>query len=188
MKPTLHPHPHPRLQRIVQYGALGVVIIMALSAPAQIALTLLGAPGGLFILSAVFTLLLALPVLMLTAYAPAVRVDVQGITLLPVIWKPQTIPWGEIAAVKVYPLLPLADSEVSRRLIVGKHRYRPAAGIMLIIPGLPPQYRIAGFLAGERAAPVVALTNRAHVDYDKLVKTVLNHTPQTIHDPALYEK
>ena len=40
---------------------------MVIAAPLQVLLTVMGAPGGLFILSALFTLLLALPVLMLTA-------------------------------------------------------------------------------------------------------------------------
>jgi hypothetical protein len=87
--------------------------------------------------------------------------------------------------VKVYPLLPSADAETTRRLTVGRIKYRPAAGIMLVIPGLPPQYRIAGFFAGERAAPIIALTNRAHADYERLVEAVLTFTDSRIHDPAL---
>lgn len=171
------------MNRAIQYGAGFVAGLMVLTAPAQIMLTLTGAPQG-FILSAFFTVLLATPVLMLTAYAPAVRVDETGITLLPAIWKTQIIPWKRITAVKVYPLLPTPDSEVTRRAAFGQ-RYRPADGIMLIIPGLPPQYRIAGFFAGERAAPVIALTNRAHADYDDLVEKVLAATDPAHHDPAL---
>lgn len=188
MKPSAHPHPRATLNRAIQYGALLVVVIMVIAAPLQVLLTLMGAPGGLFILSALFTLLLALPVLMLTANTPAVTVDDDTITLQPAIWKAQVVPWETVKAVKVYPLLPSADAEITRQLTVGKRRYRPAAGIMLVIPGLPPQYRIAGFFAGERAAPVIALTNRAHVDYEKLVKAVLNHTDPAIHDPELVDE
>ena len=188
LKPSAHPHPRAGLNRAIQYGALVVVAIMVISAPLQVLLTLMGAPGGLFVLSALFTLLLALPVLMLTAYAPAVHVDDEAITLQPAIWKEQIIPWDAVKAVKVYPLLPSADAEITRQLTVGKRKYRPAAGIMLVIPGLPPQYRIAGFFAGERAAPVIALTNRAHVDYEKLVQAVLSHTDPASHDPQLVDR
>jgi hypothetical protein len=185
MKPTTHHHPQPRLNRAIQYGALIVTALMLISAPLQVLLTILGAPGGLFVFSAFFTVLLAAPVLMLTAYAPAVTVDEGGITLRPVVWAERFVPWEAIRAVKVYPLLPIADAEVTRRYAVGKRRYQAARGIMLVIPGLPPQYRIAGFLAGERAAPVIALTNRAHTDYDQLVETVLHRTDPGIHDAEL---
>ena len=188
MNPSHHPHPTPRLQRLVQVGALVVVGIMLIAVPCQVLLAfIVGGTGYLFILSAIFTLLLAAPVLMLTAYAPAVTVNADGITLHPVIWKEQIIPWNSIQAVKVYPLLPIEDAEVTRRLAVGKLNYRPAAGIMLVIPSLPPTYRIAGFFAGEQAAPIIALTNRAHTDYERLVKAVLHHTDPAIHDAGLME-
>jgi hypothetical protein len=188
MEASTHEHPNPRLNRAIQYGALVVTVLLLAAAPLQVLLTIVGAPGGLFVCSAFFTVLLAMPVLMLTAYAPAVSVDDEGITLHPAVWKDRFVPWDAIRAVKVYPLLPTQDQEVSRRAFVGKRRYRSAAGIMLVIPGLPPQYRIAGFLAGERAAPVIALTNRAHSDYDRLVQSVLRHTNSGTHAPELTER
>jgi hypothetical protein len=51
---------------------------------------------------------------------------------------------------------------------------------------LPVQYRIVGFFAGVRSQPAVALTNRAHADYDKLVEIVLSNTDPAIHDADLY--
>lgn len=179
-------HPHPMLNRVIQYGALVVAILMVASAPLQIALTLLGAPGGLFILSAIFTVLLAAPVLMLTAYAPAVTVDKSGLTLHPAVWKERFIAWDAVQAVKVYPLLPTQDQEITRRFTVGRRNYRPADGIMLVIPGLPPQYRIAGFFVGERSRPIVVLTNRAHRDYDRLLRQILEYTNSSVHDDALF--
>ncbi len=185
MKPTRFPHPNPALNRAVEIGALGVTVIMATTAPLQVLLTLLGAPGGLFVLSAFFTLVLAAPVLMLTAYAPEVTVSDEGLTIHPVVWKDRFIQWSDITAVKVYPLMPHEDAETVRRAAVGRNNYVPANGIMLVVPGLPLQYRIAGFLAGERAKPVIALTNRAHVDYAKLVRVVLSNTRGTIQDDEL---
>jgi hypothetical protein len=186
MKPSIHIHPKPLLNRLIQYGALVVVALLVISAPLQIILTLAGAPGGLVICSAFVSLALALPVLMLTAYAPAVTVDDAGVTLHPAIWKDRRVNWDDIAAVKVYPLLPSPDAEISRKLVIGKQKYRPADGILLIIPGLPAQYRIVGFFAGVRSQPAVALTNRAHADYDKLVEIVLSNTDPAIHDADLY--
>lgn len=182
MKPSTHQHPNPTLSRIIQYGAIIVAALMVISAPLQALLTLAGAPGGGFILSAIFTVILAGPVVMLTAVAPPVSINQEGITLHPVVWKERFIPWGEVAAVKVFPLLPTVDTEVNRRWLVGRKNYTPADGLMLVIPSLPLQYRIVGFFAGVRAQPVIAVTNRAHTDYEKLAKAILNQTNPEIHD------
>jgi hypothetical protein len=186
MKPNTHSHPKPRLNRAIQYSIMVVFSVMIISAPLQVLLALLTS-GWLFILSAFFTLLLSLPVLMISAYAPAVSVNDEGITLHPVIWAERFVPWKDIRAVNVYPLLPTSDTEIARKFVIGKKNYATADGIMLVIPGLPPQYRIVGFFAGEHAAPTIALTNRAHINYETLIKTVLEHTNNAIHNDALLE-
>ncbi|MDX1991092.1 MAG: hypothetical protein SF029_01800 [bacterium] len=175
MRPSTHIHPKPALNRMIQIGAMIAVVLLVIAAPLQVALLLIGAPGCGFILSAFLTLLLALPVLMLTAVAPGVTVSDEGITLKPTVWKERFVRWEDVQAVKPFPLLPSPESETNRKAVVGRRNYRPAEGIMLVIPGLPPQYRIAGFFAGERAQPIIALTSRAHSDYDKLVKVVESH-------------
>ncbi len=175
-------HPKPALNRLIQFGAAGVSVLLIVAAFLQTLLSVLIGEGGAFFLSAILTLLLMLPVLMLTANAPAVTVSEGGLTLHPAVWKEHHIQWEAIQAVKVYPLLPSEDSEVTRRIAIGRKKYVPAAGIMLTIPKLPPQYRIAGFLAGERAVPIIALTNRAHTDYEQLVRAVLERTDPAIHD------
>ena len=181
-----HHHPKPQLNRLIHYGAAGIVILLVLTVPLQIILNfLIGAQGG-FIISALVTLLLAAPVLMLTTIAPAVTVQHDGLTLHPIIWKERFIPWEAITAVKVFPLLPGREAEVNRRWMVGKKNYRPADGIMLVIPSLPVQYRITGFFAGAASQPVIAITNRAHTDYDTLVKAILTHTDEAIHDTELF--
>ena len=188
MTATTHHHPRPNLDRAIQWGALVVVALIVVGALGQIGMALLapsGALRGLALFGALATSLLAFPVLMLTAVAPAVSVDAAGITLQPAIWKARRIPWDAVRAVKRYPLLPIEDAEVTRRLAVGRRNYRPASGVMLVIPELSPVYRIAGFLAGERAAPVIALTNRAHTNYDTLLRAVLAYTDPAIHDPEL---
>ena len=187
MKPQTFNHPKPALSRIIQYGALAAAIVLLVTALLQIVIALTDAPDG-FILIAFVTALLALPLLMLTVVAPAVTVKDEGISIHPSIWKEHHIAWSEIQSVKIYPLLPAEDAEVTRKITVGRLKYRTAQGIMLVIPALPVQYRIAGFLAGERAKPIIALTNRAHADYETLVKLILIHTDPSIHDAELKQE
>lgn len=175
MVKSKHIHPNPSQNRIIQYGAFAVCVLMLVSAPLQILLTLAGAPGGLFIISAVVTVLLVPPVLMLTAATPAVTLEQDGLWIEPLIWKRRFVAWGDVQAVKVYPLLPQADGEVQRRAFVGKQNYQAAQGIMLVITGLPLPYTITAFFAGEAGKTVIALTNRTHTDYPKLRKKIIHY-------------
>ncbi len=156
----------------MQYGALVFILVIVIAALLQVLLALLVVPGGLMFITAVLTVLLALPVLMLLTATPPVTVNQEGIHIEPAVWPARFVRWEAVTAVKDYPLLPTPDAEVGRRTLLGRRKYRPAEGIMLVIPGLPVQYRVAGFFAGERGAPVIALTSRTHTEYDKLVKRV----------------
>lgn len=166
----VHSHPNPFIDRLIQYGAAGVGVLMLLSVPLQL---VLASVGGLFALTAVVTLLLTLPVLMLTTATPAVTLSAEGLTIQPRVWRAQTVRWSDIHAVKDYPLLPPPGSESGRKAFVGRSKYRPAEGKMLVIPCLPAYYRVTGFFAGEGLTPVIALTNRTHTDYEALIAAVL---------------
>jgi hypothetical protein len=166
--PSTHRHPNPWLDRLTQYTALTLLILILISLPLQGVLVLAGAP--VFGLVALFTLALAPFVLLLTITTPAVTVAPDGLTVQPRIWKTQVVPWAAVRAIKPYPLLPPADAETSRRYLAGRTKYQPAEGLMLIIPTLPLQYRITGLLAGEGWTPVIAVTNRTHTQYPVLVK------------------
>jgi hypothetical protein len=172
MKST-HLHPNPLLDRVTQYGAVALVLVMLVATPLQIALALLGGPGGLFVFTGVATLLLTPPVLLLTTATPRVTVSPDGITIQPLVWKEQYLRWDAVLAVKDYPLLPPSDSEIGRKALAGRRRYRAAEGKMLVIPGLPVQYRVTGYFAGEGFTGVIALTSRTHQEYDKLIKKVM---------------
>lgn len=172
-------HPNPTLDRITQYGALSLVAIMLLAALAQIVLALTVRPALLFIMTAIITILLIPFVLMLTTSTPGVTVSKEGLAIEPLIWKTQFIPWREVKAVKYYPLLPHTGAEVSRKAMVGRKNYRPAEGIMLVIPSLPAQYRITGFLAGEGLTSVIGVTTRTHNDYDRLTEKIFTYTGTT---------
>lgn len=169
---SVHLHPNPLLDRVTQYGAVALVAVMLVATPLQIVLLLVGAPGGLFLFTAIATLLLTPPVLLLTTATPRVTVSPDGITIQPIIWKEKFIPWSEVQALKDYPLLPPSDSEVGRKALAGRQRYRAAEGKMLVIPTLPVQYRVTGYFAGEGFTGVIALTNRTHAEYEKLIKKV----------------
>lgn len=172
-----HPHPRPQQARLTQYSALAVFLLMLLTVGLQAVLAL--ALGGLLmLLTALITLLLALFLIPPTATTPAVTVTPDGLRLHPVVWRERFVPWSAVSAVKRYPLLPHPDAEMSRRALTGRANYQPAAGIMLVIPGLPPQYRVAGFLAGERGQPIIALTNRTHTDYNTLIEQIATYTGQ----------
>ncbi len=186
MKKRTHTHPKAGFNRIIQYGAMIVVILLAIAALLMVIIALGDAPDG-FILIAFVTILLAFPLMMLTTIAPAVTVAEDGMTLHPVVWKELTIGWQEITHIAEFPLLPSEDAEVMRKITVGRIKYRPAQGIMLVIPTLPVQYRIAGFFAGTGGKPITALTNRAHTDYDQLMKTILQHTDSAMHDEDLID-
>lgn len=174
-----HSHPNPGLDRAVNYGAFIVFIIMLLSVIPQVYIALTLPLGRMMIVAALLTLALSLPVLMLTTLYPAVTVERDGLLIQPVIWRAVRVAWGDIGAVKKHPLLPPADSEVGRKLMVGRKKYQPADGIMLVIPSLPFYYRINGLFCGEGLTPVVAFTNRAHTDYRQLARSIEQHTEKT---------
>lgn len=169
-------HPNPAVDRITQYGALVLVVIMLAAALAQIVLALTIRPALLFILTSIITILMIPFVLMLTASTPGVTVTKDGLTIEPLIWKAHFVPWQDVKAVKYYPLLPQAGAEVPRKAMVGRKNYRPAEGIMLVIPSLPPQYRITGLLAGEGFTSVIGVTTRTHSNYDQLTEKIFTFT------------
>jgi hypothetical protein len=176
MKST-HLHPNPLLDRITQYGAIAVIVVMLVAALLQIVLAFLGVRlGALFLPMALFVVLLTPFMLMLTTATPGITISPEGIEIQPLIWKRQFVPWSEVRAFKPYPLLPQHDSEIGRKALAGRKRYQPAQGKMLVVPRLPVQYRIVGFLAGEGWTPVIAVTNRTHQEYEKLVKKISVYT------------
>lgn len=126
----------------------------------------------IFIIMALLVGLLAIPVLALITATPRLILDDEGIRLEPIVWPRQFVAWQDVLRMEDYPLLPEPDQEVLRRAFLGRKRYRPAEGKMLIVRGLPPQYRAAGLLAGVRGEPIIVVTNRSYADYDALVQTL----------------
>jgi hypothetical protein len=171
---TTHAHPQPLLDTLTQYGAAALLALIVLSVPLQLVLAFAGAP--VFVLTALFTLAFAPFLLMLLAATPAVTVGPEGLIVQQRLGKAQAVAWPEVVAIKAYPLLPPPDAELQRKMLAGRSKYRPAEGLMLLIPSLPAQYRIAGMLAGEGFTPIIAVTTRTHDRYDVLVKKIQSYS------------
>jgi len=175
---TTHTHPRPTIDRIAQYGALAFLVLTAALFVWQILLALNGLPAALLLLTVLTMALLIVPALWLTTATPAVELTGEGLIVRPLIWRARSIAWSDIRAVKPYPLLPEAQGERMRKAFVGRRKYVPAKGVMLVVPSLPWIYRCTGFFAGEGFTPVIALTNRTHTDYDRLIKGVRTRTAE----------
>lgn len=177
MPVSTHPPLNPRAYAVAQYGASAAIAALVVSAPVQvwIALRVLGA--GLFVVTALLSLLLTLPLILLLRATPPVVTDDTGITLSPRVGRTIKIAWGDVQEVKPYPLLPPADAEAVRRAAVGRKKYRAAEGIMLRSTALPWPYRVVGWFAGEGFRAVFAVTNRSHAEYDRLKKVIERSVP-----------
>ncbi len=149
-----------------------LLVVMLAAAAAQIALALSDPRATLLGIAAIFTLGLTLPVLLLLTATPPVSADASGLTIEPPLGRPMRVAWSEIAAVKAYPLLPPRESESGRKLMVGKKRYQPAEGLLLVIPKLPAPYRVTGFFCGEGFRACIGVTNRTHTDYARLASLI----------------
>lgn len=165
----LYTHPNPRLERTRHLLAVGLLGLIVFGIVGQFILAVL-LHSGLFAVTGVVLILLIPLVLMLLSATPPLMLNAQGITIQPIIWKQRFIRWEDVVAYREYPLLPPAAQERERRLLVGKQKYKPAQGKMLVVRGLPFQYRAAGYFAGAHSQPIIAVTNRSHRDYEALVK------------------
>ncbi len=176
MTSQTYTHPSPTINRILQIGVLLLIILILLTVPVQLYLAwMLRAPA--FVLTSLLTVAMTLPLLMPITATPALSTDDDGLTLHPVIWPEQRIAWGAITERRDYPLLPSPDQETGRRLLVGRNKYQPAVGQMLVIPSLPLPYRVVGFFVFKRWVGSIAVTNRSHSDYDALIRTLDRHAP-----------
>lgn len=178
--PERFEHPSPRFDALVQIILMLTTAALLLVILAEIPLVLFEGFPLLFAVLIIVTCLGLIPfTLVPLVAAPDVEVSTEGVTVHPRFWREQFVPWSDIAAVKVYPLMPSEGSEVTRKLLVGRRKYRPMDGIMLVIPSLPLIFRIQGLLVGEGFTGVIAITNRSHAGYERLVKLMPKVEPLT---------
>lgn len=166
-------HPSPRFDFFVQIICALMVAAMVVLIIAQIPLVLIAGFPLLLSLLVVITCLGLIPFMLLpTISSPAVTVSREGIELHPRLWRGRFVPWSEISAVKRYPLMPSKGSERTRELLVGRRKYTVMDGVMLLIPTLPFVFRFHGLLVSEGFTGVIALTNRTHANYDRLITLI----------------
>jgi hypothetical protein len=168
MKPATYAHPRPGRQRLWHYSLAALLIMVLAGAIGQALLGLL-LRGALFWLTAAVMLLFVPVLLMALSVSPPLTLTPEGVWIAPVVWRRRLIPWEHLREMKPYPLLPRPDQETGRRALQGRQKYRPAEGMMLIVAGLPWQYRVAGYFVGEPGRAIIAVTNRTHEDYERLL-------------------
>lgn len=178
-QPLTYSHPQPWQRSVQRFVglltmALGVVGALVLTATAFLL------PAPLFAFMALLVLLLMAPVLWLLVGTPPVSLSEDGLTLHEFTGHSRTLAWDDVASIHDYPLLPTEQNEVLRRLFQGRKNYRPAEGIMLVVPSLPWPYRIGGFFAGQGTRPIFALTSRTHQHYAELTRIIIQTIPDTI--------
>ena len=166
---TTYSHPSPLKYRIQQYAGVAVIITVLLAIPVKLFLAT-QFPAMLFLLAIPVLLLMIVAVILIMSATPPITLDETGITVQPLIWPSHRIEWDDVVAFKDYPLLPHPQGESDRRLITGKKNYRAPKGKMLVLRQAPFYYRVVGAFAGEGGRPVLAVTNRTHTHYDKLIK------------------
>ncbi len=164
-------HPAPSRYRLEQRLLMALLVAVLAGVAGQLVLALL-LRSLLFGLGALTLLAFAPFILMTLSVAPPLTLTAEGILIRPHWWRERFIPWDDVLAAKLYPLLPRPDQETERRALQGRKRYRAAEGWMLIVRGLPWQYRMAGFFAGAGGQPIIAITNRTHTGYDALIRQV----------------
>jgi hypothetical protein len=186
---SVHDNTNPQITRLTHYALAVMIVALILAVPAWLIIGLTNERAVLFIVMVIPTILFLPALVFLSVTTPPVTVSAEGLLLRPYVWRQRLIDWQDVTLAKPYPLLPASESEVMRRALVGRKKYAPAEGLMVLVPGLPWPYRIAGYFAGERGTPIVAFTNRAHQDYATLAQAIRARcempTPAPTPAPAL---
>lgn len=165
-------HPNPRTDALRQYGGAALALIMALAGLAAILLGLSDGRLLLMIAVGVACWLLIAPVIMLSAASPALEITDAALVVRSKVWGRHAVPWASIRAVTENPLLPPEDGERVRRSLVGRGRYQPERGKLIVMPTLPLPFRFLGKFAGIGFTGAIAVTSRAHRDYDRAIAEI----------------
>lgn len=184
--PTLiseHPPRFPRLYRLKRHLALAGLILIGLGLAGELALLALGSPGAALLIP--FTAALAVPLIIGSVLTPPLSVTEEGLLIRPMFGGPHAVSWEAVRALRPYTLLP--TDEPIARLLIGKAHMPRRDGRWVIFAGeLPIVFRLAAWLAGLGNAPVIAITDAAHHDYDALLAALEARTGQSA-SPELAE-
>lgn len=169
------PSLHPRAYAVSQFVTAGAIAALVASVPFQVFVGATTPGAGLFVITALLSLLLIWPLLLNLRATPPVRLEDTGITLTPRVGRPVFVAWKMVREVKPYPLLPPPETETMRRAMAGRKKYAAAEGLMLTSDALPWSYRAVGWFAGEGFRGAFAVTSRSHRDYAKLRMAIERH-------------
>ena len=116
--------------------------------------------------------LLIAPVVMLSAASPALEITDDALIVRSRVWGWHRVPWASIRTIVDDPLLPPEDGEKVRRAIVGRGKYAPERGKLIVAPTLPLPFRFLGKFAGVGFTGAIAVTSRTHTDYDRAISDI----------------
>jgi hypothetical protein len=174
-QPMYFPPLNPRAYTISQTVTAAAIAALLISVPFQVFVGVTTAGAGMFVITALLSLLLIWPLLLNLRATPPATLDGSGITLTPRVGRPAFVAWEAVREVKPYPLLPPPETETLRRVMAGRKKYAAAEGLMLVSDALPWPYRAVGWFAGEGFRGAFAVTSRAHRDYPKLKAAIEHH-------------
>jgi hypothetical protein len=167
---SVHDHPQKwrrRLSELLTIVALSAVAIISLT---QLLLAITVSP--LFVGTAVFTVILALPLLLQSVLHPEITVVEAGLYLRPLLWRQDYITWDRISGLSEHPLL--YQDPVMERKLHGKN-VKLRQGHLVVLDRDASAlwlYRILGGIAGLRWRPAFAISSSTHRDYERLVELI----------------
>jgi hypothetical protein len=170
---SVHHYPHRRVRRLIEGLLLIALIIAIMAIVVEIIFGLV--VGPLFLMMALFTAILLIPLLMRTVLHPEIELTADGLTLHPMLWKEQFVSWSALTGQAEHPLL--FNNEATGRLLHGK-RYLPREGMVIVVndtAGLSPIYRLVGSLAGVGNRTAFAISSTTHRDYEALRDTITQY-------------
>lgn len=159
---------------LTRLTALGLVLCSA-AILAQLILALLsGAFGFLFLLSALFTATLLIPLILQTVLHPEITVSRDGLWLRPMLWRERFVPRHALLRCVRHPLIPEseANAALERWLFGKKHRRREGYAIIVARDALPLPYRLLARLANSPDAAAFAISSTTHRNYDRLCAAI----------------
>lgn len=148
-----------------------LMIVLALLASIGLVIVAFGFGAGLTLLMIPFLLGLTVPLVLLVSLYPAVSVAEEGLRLQPNGMPGTFVRWEELEAIAEHTLLKPAPPPKLRR--------EAHQGDMIIVRkgAVPFYYRLIGMMAGYGTSPVFAISNRTHVEFSALRRTLKNRLP-----------
>jgi hypothetical protein len=192
MSIPLSEHRYPRTW-LRQWQRLLLAVLLAVGLTTVVVQVIIALSGAaLFVGTALFTLLLLLPILAQPALSPEVTVYAEGLAVQPLLWRSQRVAWGQITRLTAHPLiansLAATDDNASisiGRLLHGKN-YRPREGLLIVVDPaarLALPFRLLALITGERGA-AFAVSSATHTNYAALRDALDHYTAPAPQHPA----